>query len=1483
MSGISSLLKAYRQEREAPEEITVTDQPSGIGALLQSARKGKLPPTEVVDLPPPAPVPKLETDQVEFTYPETEVVNLKPTAPVSDGVMDYGDARFPNRSIMREDFVDAQGGVSERMKRNEDFGNLEKLPAFPDEGSQMPEIAFDQDGFPINLERKLIQNDDGTKSTEESVTVRGDQIGYAPGSRMGLRWFNIPTIYDGIRYDPEQATIQAQNVLNTEQWQFPNYFAEEQALSAAPQRSEVIRQWRDPDRSFGAAMKHGAYTAIANARNFTADLFESIRTRRAQGDEKIYDEDLQKIRKSADELERFARQTGFRHMSTEEIESFRDFLTYVESTLGSTTPYTISAMMSAGVLSPYLMAADLNAELSEIENLPLDERLAYASVGGAIAGTLENLGLAVAVRGVPREILGKMGIPGLIKHLEARNGKELAVQMGEAVMTGAVAEGLTEFGQEGTNIVAKAFAGGDFGDGEIGTRLKEATLAGVVSGTAFGGPRAGAKATQYVAPMIQNELESRRDMQEGREFLEQEALREATLGLTPNVPSFLEKSGEGVAGEPTITRREAPKPDERVYGINRDLRDPTLDIREDGTVPLPWNANDMFNNLGGIGIRQMDKTFGDLGMVKTEEETNSASGAVTQVWMKNYEYEGEPLKIEFERIDRRNDEKKFSLVSEYKGRLKNIEVVQQDIAEEMIEDLNAGEDPELVLGLADGDKVKKVEPTDRFGNTVESLKAPPKKPERLTKLDPPKKPKAPKRKTKLKEPDLPPGDESTTPAFLKPSEPPGEIDDIAESETIKEDDQLTGTSEDYKTQSGSSKITKILKDYEFDYNPGRDSYEVTKQMVGATNTWRLRYNVKYNRWRLTHESKSKIGGKDHVINEFFISPKKSVDTLEFSQLTPEVLDDFLDGYKLKYWPRTDQTWEGSDYDINRKLTHENAKLFAERIYANPKNRKALIAAAKKYKISVKDAQEISDFIFSDVPKNANAKTVYKNNLDIILEGRPGVMKKLKITMPKKDPAKKQTKTEKYKEVKNQFAEAGYTDILTGTKFRDENKSVLRKIRREYGLNFVAAYKHPDSDLFKIGKFRDPQTKNEEYYILGANNQIYGDAFALTPEQAIEEIQALQPQVDKPKPQKKGEEGRTYLPKKPTDAGEDYVSEDGKTQQQAIDFFKDAGFTYKEKAKGQKIQYHNHTIFSKKFMGPNGIQYEFVVNRFDGQPSRSYDPKKNQWYEKPKRRQTEVSLFIDGVPTDLVYNKRLKKKMAYNATFFFDDQDGDAVKHINETGKELIEQGDPNFRKKRGSKTKQQDIITAREDDNVGTGSRKPRGGREGERLQSEKQLNRQSTYRSLYRDLGLKLSVAESMAPIQLRRLAVKHMKKKFGLKYIAFSKNKGKDTPKQIETDLANLLNSYQNLQVMANVLGLPATALSLDGKLGLALPSKTAGNYYAAFYGADNVMVPSEGKGGHKADLPPIEAPFIIMPKQSTSFAHEQRWVIIIMLSKK
>jgi len=93
--------------------------------------------------------------------------------------------------------------------------------------------AVDPDGFPIDLGRVKIQNEDGSFSTEETTTVEIDG-----------RWVNVPTIWDGKRLNEDAAVDRARAEIARGAI-FPNYDTLKDAEAGARRRSDYLGKLRE--------------------------------------------------------------------------------------------------------------------------------------------------------------------------------------------------------------------------------------------------------------------------------------------------------------------------------------------------------------------------------------------------------------------------------------------------------------------------------------------------------------------------------------------------------------------------------------------------------------------------------------------------------------------------------------------------------------------------------------------------------------------------------------------------------------------------------------------------------------------------------------------------------------------------------------------------------------------------------------------------------------------------------------------------------------------------------------------------------------------------------------------------------------------------------------------------------------------------------------------------------------------------------------
>ena len=213
---------------------------------------------------------------------------------------------------------------------------------------------------------------------------------------------------------------------------------------------------------------------------------EAAKLRSQEHEEKLLAEGSKYLKESSD--------LG-RPLTWEETENFSTFLDYLTGLAGQTAPSMLAGMVSMGTASPMLLEAELNAELRQIPDLSSEDQLRLAERGGLIAGALEVVGLGIIARGIPKSLLGKMGVPRITSFVEKHAGKNAATQFATKVTgrvgVGMAGEGLTETGQEEVLMAHEAAAGKEFTDEEKAHRRKEALAGGTFMG-GFARPTIGA-------------------------------------------------------------------------------------------------------------------------------------------------------------------------------------------------------------------------------------------------------------------------------------------------------------------------------------------------------------------------------------------------------------------------------------------------------------------------------------------------------------------------------------------------------------------------------------------------------------------------------------------------------------------------------------------------------------------------------------------------------------------------------------------------------------------------------------------------------------------------------------------------------------------------------------------------------------------------------------------------------------------------------
>ena len=266
---------------------------------------------------------------------------------------------------------------------------------------------------------------------------------------------------------------------------------------------EIIASMGQPpagDTSLSTAFQYGDLMNRANVADYAADANQAMNqgfigdmTRAGQqyignpvreffGFEPINNDEVNaqfqaQARAAAETQRQQADALNYRSLTTDDITGLGSALQFGLQKTAESAP-AMAAAVAAPIVTPLITSGEVNASLKEIEGLTLDQQVRYATAGGMIMAALENLGAGVVLKGMPKEVVGKLGVNGVSELLKKRGMGRIA----GAFATGMASEGLTETAQEGVKIATEAYAGKEFADNEIFTRLKEAGAAGMAAG-----------------------------------------------------------------------------------------------------------------------------------------------------------------------------------------------------------------------------------------------------------------------------------------------------------------------------------------------------------------------------------------------------------------------------------------------------------------------------------------------------------------------------------------------------------------------------------------------------------------------------------------------------------------------------------------------------------------------------------------------------------------------------------------------------------------------------------------------------------------------------------------------------------------------------------------------------------------------------------------------------------------------------------------
>jgi hypothetical protein len=158
------------------------------------------------------------------------------------------------------------------------------------------------------------------------------------------------------------------------------------------------------------------------------------------------------------------------------------------------------------------------------------------------------------------------------------------------------------------------------------------------------------------------------------------------------------------------------------------------------------------------------------------------------------------------------------------------------------------------------------------------------------------------------------------------------------------------------------------------------------------------------------------------------------------------------------------------------------------------------------------------------------------------------------------------------------------------------------------------------------------------------------------------------------------------------------------------------------------------------------------------------------------------------------------------------------------------------------------------EDNAGEANQRVRGAGQ-DAFNAASFTDRQSIWRDAFVELGYDPAQAELLPPARQYEILRKGLKDSFGLAEVQKSERAN------IRLAIDQLLDAYRGLQFMTHVLDLPTKAIGLNGTLALGLSSQ--GKYLGAYY--------PQGTDRKSADGIKSQAPTIVLPGRSNSFAHE------------
>jgi len=164
------------------------------------------------------------------------------------GQFSFGSSRpAPHSALVRAGLEEppeneVENALNDYLRPNADTpGRPSPEGRLKKEREQWARYPKDQAGFLIDPTRPIVQNPDGSSSSELSITIDADG-----------RWFNIPSMVNGKQVSQEEA-IESARSWAKKGWIHPNFATQEEAVAAAGARSDYLptarEEWanRKPD------------------------------------------------------------------------------------------------------------------------------------------------------------------------------------------------------------------------------------------------------------------------------------------------------------------------------------------------------------------------------------------------------------------------------------------------------------------------------------------------------------------------------------------------------------------------------------------------------------------------------------------------------------------------------------------------------------------------------------------------------------------------------------------------------------------------------------------------------------------------------------------------------------------------------------------------------------------------------------------------------------------------------------------------------------------------------------------------------------------------------------------------------------------------------------------------------------------------------------------------------------------------------------